>query len=266
MSTRNSNRFWFLALLILPLHLSFAQAPSGNVTFTFDNDAAQVWDLSGVLNLQQTMGPTEVPLNLAVQVTHDGRGRLTGEGVTLVNVGNDFPAATYSVRGHVSGGGNSPVRAVFTVKIRGEDTITGVFTRFQITISYNLVADAVEGAFVGRARGSAVFSNLSSSSINSEARFSLGTSTGAWTVDMNILPFKRLAGSATITLASGHVLPMHLGGSYSTRTALARVRLTGINEAKGSAVNLNFISSEEGIEVDTLRGKILGQTVRNGAP
>jgi hypothetical protein len=262
MSTRISNHFWFFALLILPVQICLGQVPD-HVTFTFDNSSALVWDLSGVLNLQQTMGTADVPLNYGVEVTHDGRGQLRGDGVTLVNVGNDFIAATYTVRGHVSGGGNSPVRAVFTVKLRGEDTVSGIFTPFRITVSYNLTANAAQSAFIGRARGSATFSNLSSSSINTdEARFSLGASTGAWTVDMNILPLKRLAGSATITLSSGRALPMHLSGSYSSRTALAKIKLAGINEAKGSSVNLNFISSEQGMEVDTLRGKILGQSVR----
>ncbi|SPE55697.1 hypothetical protein SBV1_2280017 [Verrucomicrobia bacterium] len=52
---------------------------------------------------------------------------------------------------------------------------------------------------------------------------------------------------------------MSLTGSFSTRTDLAKVRLSGINGSQGNMLNLNLSSSGD---LQSATGKILGQTVR----
>jgi hypothetical protein len=150
------------------------------------------------------------------------------------------------------------------VKLTGQDTIAGVpNTRFSITLEYHLEADAEQLAFIGSARGSAHFSGLSSGSIKSDVSVGLAPGMdGSWSVLMNIVALKRLAGSSTITLSNQRALQTHLSGSYSSSSAVAKVKLSGFDASKGNSVDLNFISSQEGIEVEKLRGKILGQSVR----
>jgi hypothetical protein len=79
---------------------------------------------------------------------------------------------------------------------------------------------------------------------------------------MNIIALRSLGGSALIILSNGKQVPTRLTGSYSARSALANVKLTGINEGLGTSANLKFISSAEGIELQSVRGSVLGQTVR----
>lgn len=267
MTSLAKSRFCFLAFLFSSLCLGSAQAPSGLVSFSFDSLASRVYDLSGSVAIEQAMigaGGQETPIAFSVDVTHDAKGRLSGTGMTILNVGNDFVAAAYKVNGKTSGGGNSVNRASFTVKLSGEDTIAGVpNTRFSISIHYNLEADAEELAFIGSARGDAHFSGLSSGSIKSDVSVGLAPGMdGSWSVQMNIVALKKLAGSSTITLSNQRGLQTHLSGSYSSSTAIAKVKLSGIDEGKGTSVNLNFISSQEGTEIEKLSGKILGQSVR----
>src|SRR5215204_3996432 len=116
------NRIFFIAVLLSSLCFAHAQPPSGLVSLPFDNATAPVWDLSGTLLLDQTMqgaGDQEIPLIYSVDVIQDAKGKLTGSGLTILNIGNDFVAANYTVKGKVSGGGNNVNRASFTVKLTG---------------------------------------------------------------------------------------------------------------------------------------------------
>jgi hypothetical protein len=266
MIIRKKNLFGFAFLLFLQLQLCLAQAPSGIVSFSFDNATAPVWDLSGTLAFNQTMigaASQESPLAFSLDVTQDVRGVLSGSGVALVNVGNDLIAAQYTVRGSVHGSGSSPARASINVSMTGEDVVAGVNTRFKINVHYNLEASTEDLAFIGSASGSASFKELSGAKIKTDVSVPVPAGMdGSWTAQMNIIPLQKLGGSALITLSNGRALPTHLNGSYSASSALANVKLTGINEATGVSANVKFISSVEGTELQSLKGKILGQTVR----
>src|SRR5258706_2676561 len=266
MTICNRNRFWFIAFLLLCFQLCRAQAPSGDVSFSFGGDTAPVFDLNGSLSLEQEIigaGDQTTPLSFGVNVVHDARGRLSGTGITFVNVGNDGVFANYVIRGTASGGGTRANRFSITVKLTGEDFVAGVLTRFTITVHYNLVGDPGSQTLTGTARGTASFNNLSSAGIKSDVTVQLQASMdGSWTANMKILALQRLAGTGSIVLSSGRSLPTTLLGTYSSRSAVANIRMTGINEARGTSVQLNFISSEEGTEIQLVRGKNLRQTVR----
>jgi hypothetical protein len=266
MTTRNKNRFALALLLFLPLHLCLAQAPSGIVSFDFDNTTSPVWDLSGTLIFQQTLigaASQESPLAFGVEVTQDARGQLTGTGATLVTVADSSVGAQYTVRGKVSGGGGRTVRASIDVFLIGEDIVAGINTPFKIKVHYNLEASTEDLAFIGRASGNAVFRALSSARIRSNVSVAApGSMDGSWTAQMNIIPLRKLGGSGSIILSSGRVLPTHLSGSYSGSSAIANVKLVGVDEGAGVSANVKFISSEDGIELQSIKGKILGQTVR----
>jgi hypothetical protein len=264
MISSTKSRVFFLAF-VLSLSLAKGQAPSGLIDFSFDSPGTFVYDLTGSLSVEQQMtgaGGQETPISYGVDIAQDPNGKLTGSGTTIVNVGNDFIAAEYTVKGKVSGGGNSINKASFTVKLTGQDTVAGrPNTKFSISVSYKLEANSEEQVFFGSARGSANFSGLSSGNIRSDVQIAQGTD-GTWSTELNILALKKLSGSAIITLSNQRTLSTRLTGSYSSSTAVAKVKLSGFDASKGTSVNLDFISSEEGIEVQKLRGKILGQSVR----
>src|SRR5689334_6239339 len=100
LSTKRS--ILLVAALLSSARLCQAEAPDGVFPFPFAAPNAAVYDLSGGLQLNQTMvGPagTEVALSYSIDLTQDPRGFFTGSGETIVQVGeNDFVAAAYSVR------------------------------------------------------------------------------------------------------------------------------------------------------------------------
>src|SRR5205823_13899669 len=94
-------------LLALAARVSWAQAPSGQFTFSLDAATTPLIDLSGDFNTSQNIigaGGTLTPLNLlsGVNLTNDPSGKIHAVGVAIVQVGNDIVAATYVAKGNIS--------------------------------------------------------------------------------------------------------------------------------------------------------------------
>lgn len=242
--------------VVLPVK---ADAPSGTVTFSFDASTAPVYDLSGSFQIDQTLvgaGNTAVGLSYSIDLSQDVRGGLTGSGETFVAVGNDFVAAAYTVRGrisHVAG----VTRVTLMVHLTGQDIVAGVDTPFNINVVYSLVVDSESGTLQGTARGRASFARLGSSPIRSDVAIGLpGGASGAWTLQMNIVPLGRLGGSAVIVLANGRTLQAHLGGSFSPALERSVVNVSGFADSRGNSVRVVFNE-----DLLLMRGSVLGQTV-----
>src|ERR1043166_2340040 len=130
----------FVVGFLAPAQFCSAQAPNGPVSFTLGvDDGSPIYDLSGSFQFTHTMvgaGQTELPLSYGVDLSQDARGFLTGSGFTIVNVGNDFAAATYTARGKVSRTINGTV-VTLAVRLKGDEgSFGGVSTPFNITINY----------------------------------------------------------------------------------------------------------------------------------
>jgi len=250
-----------VAALLASARFCQADAPDGVLPFTFNAPNAAVYDLSGGLQLNQTMvGPagTEVALSYGVELTQDARGFFTGSGETIVQIGdNDFVAAAYSVKGRIRVIGDA-THVTLVVRLRGEDVIAGVFTPFNISAVYELNVAAETGTLEGRARGSANFGRLGRSKISSTP-VSLALPSGAgggWTLQLTIVPLNRLAGSALVILPNGRTFQAHLSGRFFGDRSV--VRISGFAEGRGNSVTIVF---NTGLEVLFLRGRVLGQLV-----
>jgi len=249
------------AALLASARFCQAQAPDGVFTFPFGAPNAAVYDLSGGLQLNQTMvGPagTEVALSYGVELTQDARGFFTGSGETIVQIGeNDFVAAAYSVKGRIRVIGDS-THVTLVVRLRGEDFIAGVFTPFSISIVYELNVAAETGTLEGGARGSANFGRLGGSKISSTpVSVALPSSAGGgWTLQLTIVPLNRLAGSALVILPNGRTFQAHLSGRFFGDQSV--VRISGFAEGRGNSVTITFKTDNE---VLFLRGRVLGQLV-----
>ena len=105
--TFSIKRYLLLSVgLLASAYFCRADAPSGPVSFSFGAENVPVYDLTGSFQINQTMlgaGQTEVGLSYGIEVTQDARGFLTGTGITLLVVGNDFVAAEYTAKGKISG-------------------------------------------------------------------------------------------------------------------------------------------------------------------
>jgi hypothetical protein len=266
MSASKMTRLLFVAISVLSLPLCWAQAPSGTVTLPIDSTTTPVWDLSGDLAVNQPMkgaGGTIIPMSFGVSLLHDANGRLRGSGLTQLAIGEDVIASDYTVTGSVSGGGDT-TRVSLTVKLTGQDVIASVDTPFKITITYHLTVDPATLSLTGTSSGNAKFNKLKGGgSINSDVSIPLPAgSDGSWTVQMEILPLTSLAGSGSFVFAT-RSLPTGLSGSFSKSSNVTKVKLTGINEGKGSTLNLNLSTTADGtVDIQSLKGKVLGQSVK----
>jgi hypothetical protein len=173
-----------------------------------------------------------------------------------VNIGNDFVAANYTVRGTIRGRGDNP-RVAFVIRLSGEDVIAGVNTPFRITLVYNLTVAPDTGTLEGVVHGSARFARLGSARINTAVSIPLaGTADGAWTLQMNIVPLNRLAGTATIVFSNNRVLVLNLGGHFSPLLNSSTVRVSGFADSRGNSLVVIFDT-----DVLIVHGRVLGQIV-----
>ncbi len=259
-----------LALLTVALFVSagccVAAPPNGVVTFQFSTNDTAVYDLTGSFQFDDTMigaHQSELGLSYGINVTQDARGFLTGSGLTAVAVGNDFVAAEYTARGKIST--SHGLRHVsLTVRLKGQDVIGGVFTPFSISVTYSLDIAPESGTMEGTARGSGKFGRLGSTRIHSDISVPLpGGTDGSWTLQMNIVSFSRLGGTASVILSNGRTLILNLSGSYSSSQDRSTVHLSGFGDSRGNSGTVKFDSDLNLLE---LRAKLFGQSVVSSNP
>jgi hypothetical protein len=85
---------------------------------------------------------------------------------------------------------------------------------------------------------------------------------GSWSASLTVIPLAKLGGTGTISLPNGRMLQGILSGSFLPFTGVSKIKLVGINESKGVNVTFTTTSTEEGVQLETVRGRVLGQTVR----
>jgi hypothetical protein len=278
MITSIKSRLLTAALILSSLSLVSAQTPpSGSLSFSFDPaEYPPVFDLTGTYDFNQTLWGANsfaIPVEFALNdVTMDRTGHLkfTDAAATVVTIGSEAAAATTKMSGTVSRSGNV-TKAVLSVKMSGNDTVFGKNnTRFSISLTYNL--EVTTSGLTGTVKGSASFSGLGSGKINDTISLDLPANcTGAWTDNMNLLALKKLGGSGTIVLSNGRSLPVNISGSYSYNVkkspfGTAKLTQTGYGtDSSGSSLSLTLVNNTNaanGFDVIALKGKILGQSIK----
>lgn len=78
---------------------------------------------------------------------------------------------------------------------------------------------------------------------------------------MTVIPLTKLGGTAFIFLPNGRILQANVSGSFSSRTGVSKIKVTGIGGDKGFTVTFTTTTGEEGLQLETVRGRILGQTL-----
>jgi hypothetical protein len=265
MTNPTGNRLWFILFFAVSCNFCFAQ-PSGQFTLDFDNSTPLI-DMSGDFSVSDQIlgaGDQPVPLNFTVGINHRSNGALRASSTTaILRIGNDFVPAFYHANGRVSGGGNNQVRVFLALKFRGQGTVAGVVTTFNISVAYNLLFNQESGALEGASRGSAKLSRVGGGRIHSD-EISVGLpggGDGSWSIIMNVVPFKHLSGTAQVVLSGGRQLNGNLGGHFFEGSGFSLLRFTGTTVDRGSTATFSFITTDEDTELETVRGRILGQRV-----
>jgi hypothetical protein len=264
-----------ISLALASLHFCVAQP----LSFVFDAETAPVYDLTGeyVPEHEAVSRGQTLPVAFLLGLNHESNGRIRSSGGTIVAFGNDYVAAYYTAVGSVSARGGV-TRANFSVRISGYDWIAGAARRFSVSLNYRLTVDGAESALVGTVKGSVYINGVGSARIRPESGednvflpLPEGVD-GSWKLTLNVLSLGAIGGTGTFAVSNftppdnpagfpaDRLLPAKVNGSYSQRTGLSRVRVTGIYEGRGSYVTLTF--NPEDNSVVRLSGKVLGQTVR----
>jgi hypothetical protein len=277
MMTLIKNRLW-CAVLLLSVQFGTVQAQT-LFGFDFNTSNFPAWDITGGYEFNQPIsgaGGIQVPLTYTVFISHDAKGKLTGSGTTLVNVDGQVVAATYKVNGTVSGGGNG-TRANFSVDLKGKDFFYGILRSFNGHVSYKLNVDPTGLTLSGTARGSFSIQGSGSSQIKVDADLPLPVGVnGSWSVNMGVMALKSFIGTGIIEVAgfkspelpggwpANRILPAQVSGTYSNSKQIASSNLKGIDEAKGSNLNVKF--QPGGTFPTKMSGKVLGQNIKWPAP
>jgi hypothetical protein len=261
------NRLWFIiAVLAFSSNFCFAQS---SLPFSFDfPNTTPLIDMNGVFQVSDVIvGAVPVQLNYGVGIGHDSRGVLRGSGPALVQIGNDFQPASYRASGRVSGGGNNPVQVFLSVNLRGDGIVAGVSTRFSISVAYRLIFNPATANLEGSSRGTMVLSGIGQSRISSDA-ITLPLPSGgdgSWVMNGTVVPLNRMIGSAQLILSNGdpnggRPVNAFVSGQF-VPNGISAARLVGTNVDRGSSGIFSFSTTEGGIVLETIQGKILGQRV-----
>lgn len=256
-----------LLLFAAPLFVStaFAAVPSGTIFKGFSTNTAPVWELTGGYQItQQLIGVAGqlVDVTFGINIVVDDKGNVTGHDATVVFIGTDVVGCEYTVTGKVTGS-DGIARLRLTVKLVGDGTVAGVATHAKIKVRYDAEV-GFDGELNGTSKGTVSLSELGSGKINSELSVPVpGGIDGSWVLTMNVLPLKKLDGSATATFQSGRIVLFDLTGRYSSSSDASRISLRGVGPSRGTHLRLNL---DGGNGVQQMRGKLLGQKIRFQPP
>ena len=259
-----------MSLLAFTISAAFAQAPSGEQEFDFSAQSSPLIDVTGNFNTSTTInGGTPLTISfleqITDQITNSPNGRLHGAGVAIINIGDNPLAAQFVAVGSVTGGGLHPTRVSLILHLTGSGTINGIDdTGFNILLRYNLFLNVDDASLEGSIHGSVHIARLGTGTVRDDS-VSLplvGGNDGSWSAILNILPLNHLSGTGTISLSNHRSLQGIISGTFSTRTGISRIRLTGFGSDKGFSVTFTASQAEDGsLELETVRGRILGQSV-----
>jgi hypothetical protein len=264
------------AFVISGISQSLAQAPSGVITNFISGATAPVYDITGSYSFDQSIagaGGTPVNLSFGVDIIEGVQGQLRGVqgNPIIVSIGSSTVVGIYSLNGRIQTI-KGETHAKFTVHIHNTDVVAGVNTPFNINLRYDLIVSpgtlGLPGSMSGTVRGSAQLGKFGSGSVLSDVFVSLpgpplaGLVDGSWTLSMNILPLGHLSGTGSVTLSNGRALQMRLNGNFSSATGISKVNLNGIQGSQGNTLHVEFLSSTNGVQIQTLRGHLFGQQVQ----
>jgi hypothetical protein len=221
--------------------------------------------LSGDFNTSQNIigaGGTTTPLSYSINLTNDTSGKLHATGVAIVQIGNDIVAATYVARGNVTGGGLQPTRVSLSVRLTGEGVVANTETTFVIGLRYNLFLNVDSGNLEGSVRGSVSFNHIGAGTVRDDftAVPLPGGIDGSWSANLTIIPLSKLGGTGFISLPNGRMLQGLISGSFSASTGISKIKLTGVGGDKGFSVTFTTTTGEAGLQIETVRGRALGQS------
>ena len=250
-----------VAAMAALLAVARADIAAGSYTVEFDGNVS-LWDISGTYS--EDLGGLTVDYTLSV----DPAGKITGYGAA--NYAGSYGLGidtTFHVTGTVSTAG-SVTRVTLNMTLKGAGQFQGSTINFSSSIRENLEIDTEGFAMVGTTSGNVSLSvrgmgNFGEKIPPTEVSLDLPYDMdGTWDLTLNATGSgPKITGTGQIILSNGSVHGFTIAGTYAARTDLAKIALKGMFANKSLAANLVANFSQAGMNVRSLKGKALGQTI-----
>lgn len=253
--------------------------PNGTWHTTIDSVSNRVWDVSGVSDITDAEvsahnSDTDVSFEFTTDpLNQDGRGKISAAGsasVLLTIEDQNGPSrqsftGNYAVKGSIKGG-KSAARGTLTQTVSGMADVEGV-RKVKATHKVQFMIDAVAGTLTSTetetvsAAGKGSITNHKDAETHALSDDFSGN--GSWTLDMALATTNTtVTGTATVTLDSGRVFHYTVKGKYNTAKNNWRLTLKGIDDAKGSTLQV----LGQDLDLLLIKGKISGQAVNAANP
>ena len=261
MTTIQKIIFAMVAVLAALWSVARADIASGSYTVEFDGNVS-LWDISGTYS--EDIDGLTVDYTLSV----DPSGKITGYG--SANYAGNYGIGidtTFNLSGTVTTAG-SVTRVTLNMTMKGSGQFQGSTINFGASLKESMEIDADASTLVGTTSGNV---SLSVSGLGSFGEKIPATDVtldlpsdmdGTWDLTLNATTGgAKVTGTGQIVLSNGSVYGFTLTGTYAFRTGLSKVTMKGLPADKTITANLVADFSKAGMNVKSLKGKALGQTL-----
>ena len=256
------------AVLIFTSRAAHADMADGSYYKDFSG-VVPVWDISGDYS-----GDIGFGIDLDFSMSEDPSGKFTGGGDFDYNTGYGDLTGNMTASGTVKSSG-AVTRVTMKLLLSGSGNIEGNDVVFTASATYNSEIDSADGELVGSGSGKITAKNLTTGKQKSESG-SLGkdltmelpaSATGDWNLTLNLTTNKtKYTGAATVMTSTGVAANYTATGSYTAKKDTSKITLKGTGLSKGSSLSLLISTVGANLTVDTLSGKVLGQSIKFKAP
>jgi hypothetical protein len=258
-------KFYLLAALALGAMAVRAQNLSGS----YSNDCGglvKLWDLSG--SYAENNGIETESFTIAM----DASGNVTGTG--HFNLSDDTYAvyldSDLAVSGKVSSAGTVTRLKLSLTTVNGTGTVGGYNVTFVVTEKENFEVDSFDRMLTGKGTGRLKVIRVDDGKTISHAIPAgyVGTSMpdeadGEWGLSLNpTVTDTKYGGDGAITLSNGKIFDLGLTGAFSTKTGLSKIALKSTDSAHPMTLTLTGTSDSQNLDIKSLKGKLLGQSLQ----
>jgi len=250
--------------------------PTPNGQYDFSGEVP-LWDISG-----NYTGDIGQDIKLGFSVIQDGSGKLIGGPAGTINSndgnGNLLIGNITSLNGTVRSSGTHTLVSMTilssgtgTVNV-GHPSVSHIHNMtFTQRIKFNAEINSTN-LFVTGGSANVLEKDLStgqminkSTTVHSGATLPLPADvTGDWAMTLNLLPNgTKFAGSGNVQSSTSGAMHLTATGSYSSKTSASAITLKG---AGGNSLNMVISTSGSNMTVESVKGRLYGQSVNYQAP
>lgn len=273
MKTFKTTLFIGIAVILGAAGDSVAHAgmASGNYTLNYDGSVNPVWDISG------SYSESVDAVTLDYAIVQDATGKFTGTG--NFDIDESYGGADLSLTSSMNTSGTvksagTVTRVTLTATGAGDGSIYVYgYGSFYVTFSYNLKEKCevdsyrqLVGTISGRVKVTIPEVHRSASVPVPATDFAVALpvdSTGAWSLTLNLVPDgMKYTGTAMVQTSTGATVDYTVTGNYSSKTDRSKLSITRVGS------KLSMVGSANGVDliVESLKGKLYGQTLKLAAP